>query len=112
MTEGAGWASGGTPLPGDCECLKRHDHQQPLALVIVDGGIAEEWWNVGGCGTPEVHILDMDRGDESAKELREFVDHARETVAIFAARGVDTTGLDEEIADIIDHAEALEAHDR
>jgi len=69
----------------------------PMVLIHVDGGIAEEWYTVAGTGVPEVHILDFDREGEDAEDRAEFIERARDTLALFKARGVDTSGLDEDV---------------
>ncbi len=66
---------------------------RPLVLIRVYGGIAEEWYTAAGVGTPDVHILDFDRGDEGDEETASFVTYARTTLRLFAARGVDTSDL-------------------
>jgi len=72
----------------------------PLVLIHVDGGIAEEWYTVAGTGVPEVHILDFDREGEDDEDRAEFIERARDTLALFKARGVDTSGLDADVEDM------------
>ena len=91
---------------GDVEAAFRHGQETaspdgpPLALVHVDGGIAEEWYTVEGTGKPQVHILDFDREGETDEEQATFIAIARDALALFKARGVDTSDLDGDLDDM------------
>lgn len=80
--------------------------EPPMALVHVDGGIAEEWYVVPGTGKPEVHVLDFDREGETDEEQAEFIGIAREVLAKFKARGTDTSDLDADLAEMEEYAKA------
>jgi 20S proteasome alpha/beta subunit len=75
--------------------------EPPLVLIHVDGGIAEEWYTVEGTGKPVVSILDFDREDESDESRKDWIDVARETLAAFKARGIDTSDLDRDVNDMV-----------